>query len=145
MSSSVLSLVTQQATAHSRGLLALVVIFCLTACDHDAQRANPVDPQLTEPAVQLAVSLNDTTGAASVSWSRYAGEAVFRHYRVLRREAGLDAVDTLAVVDDVDSLSFVDATIGDGVTYSYRVVAVDADGFIYVADVGNQRIQKFAP
>jgi DNA-binding beta-propeller fold protein YncE len=34
--------------------------------------------------------------------------------------------------------------IGGGLNFSGSI-AVDDDGFIYVADVGNRRIQKFAP
>ena len=37
--------------------------------------------------------------------------------------------------------------VGDENIFSSRAgsIAVDSDGFIYVADVGNKRIQKFAP
>ena len=38
----------------------------LLACGHDAKRDNPLAPELTPP-VKLEVSLNDTTGIATLT------------------------------------------------------------------------------
>lgn len=55
----------------------------LLAWSHDAPRDNPLDPQLTPP-VQLQVALDDTAGTATLTWTRYEGEAEFGEYWVLR-------------------------------------------------------------
>ena len=47
-------------------LLLAIPLLGLLACGHDAKRDNPLDPELTPP-VKLEVSLNDTTGIATLT------------------------------------------------------------------------------
>ena len=74
----------------------LAGLLLLWAC-HDAPRKNPFDPELTPP-VELNVALDDTAGTAMLTWTKYAGEAEFAEYRVLRNVAKSTEADTLAVI-----------------------------------------------
>ncbi len=56
----------------SRPIILLAMLGLLAGCSHDAQRENPLDPELT-PAVILSVSLDDTTATALLSWTPYEG------------------------------------------------------------------------
>ena len=49
-------------------LIALLVLFGLLACSHDAKQESPLDPELT-PTVPLVVALDDTAGTALLSWT----------------------------------------------------------------------------
>ena len=104
---------------------ALLLLF--PAC-HDAERSNPFDPQLTPP-VTLQVALDDTAGTAALTWSRYAGDQAFAAYWVLRQVQGLEKVDTLAFISDLDQTSYVDAKVAQNTTYVYRLSIVNASGF----------------
>ena len=53
-------------------LIALLVLFGLLACSHDAKQESPLDPELT-PTVPLVVALDDTAGAALLSWTPRMG------------------------------------------------------------------------
>ncbi len=99
----------------------------LTAC-HNTDRDNPLDPQLT-PAVELQVSLDDTTGTAALSWTAYQGDATFAAYWVLRRSQELQAVDTLAVLSAVNQTAFVDSSLAPNTAYVYRVSVLNSSGF----------------
>ena len=104
-----------------------VLLLLFPAC-HDAERSNPFDPHLTPP-VTLQVALDDTAGTASLTWSRYAGDQAFAAYWVLRQVQGLEAVDTLASISDLDQTSYVDAKVAQNTTYVYRLSIVNASGF----------------
>ena len=97
------------------------------ACSHNAPRDNPLDPKLTPP-VELQVALDDTAGTATLTWTRYGGEAEFEEYWVLRKVQGLESVDTLAAIADVARNSLVDATPRLGTVYEYRVSTVNTSG-----------------
>ncbi|MDA0336827.1 MAG: hypothetical protein O2782_16810 [bacterium] len=58
-------------------------------------RANPLDPDRTPP-VQLTATVDDVTGSVALAWTAYDGDAPFAQYWILRKVAGLEAVDTLA-------------------------------------------------
>jgi hypothetical protein len=110
-------------------LLALMALFgLLAACSHDAQRENPLDPELT-PAVTLRVALDDTTGAATLSWTRHAGDQPFAAYLVLRNIANSTLTDTLKEITDADSTGFIDSSLAFQTSYQYRIAVVNVDGF----------------
>ena len=98
------------------------------ACSHDSPRDNPLDPTLTPP-VELQVALDDTAGTATLTWTRYEGEAEFGEYWVLRNVPGLVRVDT-TVLTDPGQTSFTDASAVHGTSYSYRVCVVNSDGLV---------------
>ena len=98
------------------------------SCSHDAPRDNPLDPQLTPP-VELQVVLDDTVGTATLTWTRYEGEAEFGEYRVLRSRLEEERPDTLAVRTEVGVTSYVDSTVHAGISYVYQVSVVNAEGF----------------
>lgn len=112
------------------------LLSCLTlaACDHPAERSNPVDPSLTHPPVSLSVSAHDTTGAVDLTWTPYAGRAPFSAYWVLRKVPGLEAVDTLAMVSDPVAGSFTDSTAREHIPYSYRVSVLTSAGLEVISD-----------
>ena len=112
----------------TKSIWLLTGLLALTACGHDSKRDNPLDPELTPP-VQLQVAIDDTAGTATLSWAPYEGEAPFAAYWVLRKVQGLDTVDTLAVVQNVGQVAFVDSSIVQNTTYLYRVSVVNATGF----------------
>ena len=66
----------------------IVPLLALLACSHEASRENPLDPSRS-PGVELSVALDDSTGAARLTWTAYAGEEPLAAYWVLRREAEL--------------------------------------------------------
>ena len=92
------------------------------ACSHD-KRDNPLDPALTPP-VDLQVSLNDTTGKATLIWTPYSGSQQFTAYVVLRRPRRLVEVDTLIVIDDAKQTSFVDSALSPDTAYEYRLSVI---------------------
>ena len=109
------------ALSHKKPAWYLVGLLLLGACGHDAKRTNPLDPELTPP-VALELALNDTAGAATLTWTPYDGEAPFAEYRVLRNIADRTTVDTLAVMTQIDSTTFVHPTVVPDVTYAYRIM-----------------------
>lgn len=102
--------------------------FLLWGCGHDAHRENPVDPSRS-PAVSLTVSLDDSLGAAQLSWSAYDGEEPFSAYWVLRREGELARWDSLSSIDDATRTSFTDTSLTANQTYGYRVSVTTGTGF----------------
>ena len=108
--------------------LLLPALLALASCGHDAKRDNPLDPSLT-PAVELAVAFDDTSGAATLTWTRYAGEAPFAAYRVLRRPQQLVDIDTLLVIHDVSQTTLLDSALSPNTPYQYRVSVVNASGY----------------
>jgi hypothetical protein len=105
----------------------LTGLLTLAACSHDSKRDNPLDPQLTPP-VELQVSVEDTTGTASLTWTPYDGEAAFAAYWIIRVAQAPEIVDTLAVLSDVAAASFIDSTLVTGSFYSYRVSVINDAG-----------------
>ncbi len=103
------------------------LLILLAGCGHDAKRENPLDPQLTPP-VTLTASLNDTTGAVTLSWTPYAGDEPFAAYWVLRKARGLEAVDTLASLADETQSTFVDTSLAPDTPVEYRVSIVNTSG-----------------
>ena len=99
----------------------------LSSC-HDSPRRNPLDPELTAP-VGAEVTLDDSAGAAVVTWSRYDGAQPFTEYRVVRNVIDQTTSHTMAVVADIDSLRFVDRSLNLDLAYEYRVVVVNTSGF----------------
>ena len=51
----------------------LIALLALLGCSHDAKRENPLDPELTPP-VRLVVTVGDSTGVASLTWSAYTSQ-----------------------------------------------------------------------
>jgi len=112
-----------------RLLFRLLICVLLLGC-YGGDRDNPLDPELT-PAVELdAVAVEDTRGAAILEWTEYAGQQPFAAYRILRKERGLEAVDTLGVIEDVHRTTFRDTTLAPDVEYVYRVAVVNRGGFV---------------
>ncbi len=105
----------------------LLLLLALLASCHDAQRENPFDPNLT-PASQLQVALNDTLGTATLTWTPYSGKAAFASYRVLRKVAGVDSVDTLATITDPAETSFL-TSLEPEISYSFRVLTENQSAF----------------
>ena len=97
------------------------------ACSHDSPRDNPLDPTLTPP-VELQVTLDDTAGTATLTWTPYAGEQPFAEYRVLRNIAKSTEVDTLTKIAAVEQTTFVDRFLVSDTAYEYRVTVVNAGG-----------------
>ena len=97
------------------------------SCSHDAPRDNPLDPTLTPP-VELQAALDDTAGTATLTWTRYEGEAEFGEYLVLRQVFDRVAVDTLGRPAARDSSAHIDTTVVPGTSYIYRVSVVNAGG-----------------
>lgn len=108
-------------------LIGLLIVCGLNAC-HDAPRKNPFDPALT-PSVDLSVAVDDTSGTAMLIWTAYAGNMPFAAYWILRKAQGLEQVDTLAVIADIEQMTFIDTTLAPGTFYIYRVATVNAAGF----------------
>lgn len=73
-------------------------------------------------------AIDDTTGTVTLTWTAFAGRAAFGQYWILRKAAGLEAVDTLAVLKDVMLLSYADSSVIQGVSYSYRISVVNQGG-----------------
>jgi len=111
------------------------------ACGHDAPRDNPLDPQLTPP-VELRVALDDTAGTATLTWSRYEGEADFGAYWVLRNEVESTRVETLMRVSGQALTVYTDTTLTPHTAYLYRVSVVNAEGFEQPSQ--EQRIDGYA-
>ena len=110
----------------------VIVLLLLVSC-HNSKRDNPVDPELT-PAVELAVALSDTAGAATLTWTPYSGDQPFASYRVLRRVQGLEAADTLGTIAAAEQTSFVDSTLAENTTYLYQLVVTNSSGFEMSSD-----------
>ena len=111
----------------------LVWLTALIACSHDSKRDNPLDPELT-PAVELQVALDDSAGTATLTWTPYDGETSFTMYWVLRKVPGLETVDTLAAINDVQVTSHEDDTLRPNTSYSYRVSVVNTSGFEFSSE-----------
>lgn len=112
-----------------RTLYVILLLAGLAGCSHDTERANPLDPELTPP-VELAVVVDDTSGTATLTWSRYTGEAPFAGYLVLRNVTDQVVVDTLAQIDAIEDTFFVDSTLPIGVGHDYRVATQNASGLL---------------
>ncbi len=110
------------------GILFATLLGLLTACSHDTQRANPLDPVRTPP-IELTVAVDDTAGTTTLAWSAYAGAAQFSEYLVLRQVFDRLAVDTLGVVSFQGTTSWVDSSALPNTAYLYRVSVVNAAGF----------------
>ncbi|MEW6754876.1 MAG: fibronectin type III domain-containing protein [Candidatus Latescibacterota bacterium] len=101
------------------GLLLPAVVAC-----HEASRDNPVDPALTPP-VDVEVTVDDTAGTATVTWSAYGGSPPFAAYWVLRQPQGVTDADTLVKIADPHTLSFADTSLQPDRQYAYRVSTVN--------------------
>ena len=111
-------------------LLWCVLLCMLLVSCYDGDRDNPLDPELT-PAVELrAVAVDDSSGTALLQWTEYEGKQPFAAYRILRAERGVDAADTLEVIEDVHRTIFRDTTFTPEVAYVYRVAVVNRGGFV---------------
>ena len=111
-------------TTKSIGLFAGLL---LLGCSHDSKRDNPLDPERTPP-VELQVALDDTAGTATLSWTPYEGEALFAAYWIIRIAQAPEVVDTLAVLPNAVTTSFIDSTLVTGSFYSYRVSVINNAG-----------------
>ena len=112
-----------------RSFWCILICVLLVGC-YDGDRNNPFDPELT-PVVELgAVAVEDTSGAAILEWTEYEGRQPFEAYRILRKVKGLEAVDTLGVIEDVHRTTFRDTTLAPDVEYVYRVAVVNGGGFV---------------
>lgn len=117
------------------------VLLVLAACGHDAPRENPLDPELTPPVAVSAV-LNDSSGAVSLSWTGYEGEAAFAGYRIDRKISGLETWTTLDSLSARNQLAYVDTGLAPNTAYDYRVVVVSDDGFQSPSD--RQSVQGYS-
>ena len=130
-------------TGHSRLRLAtanrvlgvLLALSALSSC-HDAPRSNPMDPQLT-PAVTLTVATDDTTGVATLTWTRYAGPAPFAQYVVLRNAVRSSEVVPLATIIDPARTSYLDTSRAPATAYEYQVAVRNNAGL----DIPSIRVQ----
>jgi hypothetical protein len=106
------------------GAAALLLFSC-----HEAPRKNPFDPVLT-PAVELVeAALDEGEGVVRLEWTQYAGQQPFAGYRVLRKVRGLEAVDTLAFIEEAALTRFADASIEPDTDYLYWIAVVNQAGF----------------
>ena len=112
--------------------LAVPLLLAL-ACSHDTSRDNPLDPQLTPAVEDVTVTVDEASGAATVTWSAYEGEQPFAAYWVLRREAELVKVDTVRILD-VQQITFRDTTVKPDAEYLYWVAVVNQAGFVQETD-----------
>jgi len=103
------------------------------ACSHDSPRDNPLDPTLTPP-VELQVTLDDTAGTATLTWTRYGGEAEFGEYWVLRNISESTRVDTLGEIRDQQQTTYKDTSLEPDTGYVYRVSVVNPEGFEQPSD-----------
>lgn len=117
---------TDNAVIRLMKYLRLIALLALVGCSHDAERANPVDPELT-PAVTLTAAVDDTAGTVTLNWTRFAGQG-FAEYQILRASAE-QVTDTLAVLTDVAGTTWLDTTAQDDVSYSYCVAVVNQGGY----------------
>jgi len=97
------------------------------ACSHDSPRDNPLDPTLTPP-VELQVALDDTAGTATLTWTRYEGEAEFGEYWVLRNIDKSTEVDTVARIVEQSEVAYADTSLAPNTDYAYRVSVVNTGG-----------------
>ena len=109
-----------------------LLVVALAAC-HDAPRDNPFDPELTS-AVEMEMTLDDTAGTVTLTWTPYEGEQPFAEYWVLRKRGGMEAVDTLAVLSQMSQTIFVDSSLAAHTDYVYRVSVVNTSGFEQSSD-----------
>jgi len=107
-------------------------------------RDNPVDPQLTPP-VELQVALDDTAGAATLTWTPYEGEAPFAAYWVLRNELESTWVETLEVVTRIDRTAHVDSLLKPQTPYVYRVSTTNTAGFEVSSEPRTTRDLQLVP
>lgn len=105
----------------------VIPLALLAGCSHDAARENPLDPELTTP-VRLSVAIDDSAGAARLSWTPYADGPAFARYDVLRSLRDSRRTDTLAVIDDVATTSWADTSLHPDSSYAYRVATVNDAG-----------------
>ncbi|NKB72764.1 MAG: hypothetical protein GKR89_37305 [Candidatus Latescibacteria bacterium] len=111
-----------------RAFLWILLLTALGAC-HETQRDNPLDPELT-PAVEIVAARLDTSaGVVLLEWTMYSGRQPFAFYQILRRPQNLTLVDTLAQIDNLNSLAFTDTTLAPQVDYVYQVVVFNQEGF----------------
>ncbi len=110
-----------------RALVWAMTSLALVAC-HNTQRDNPLDPQLTA-AVELQVALDDTSATAMLSWTPYAGDAPFAAYWVLRSRPRQTDVDTLARIDAIEQMTFVDSTLKPDTEYDYRISSINTSDY----------------
>lgn len=115
-----------------RRLYAIVLLFGLTACSHDASRENPLDPGLTPPT-SVELRLSETRFAVDLTWMPYAGETPFGEYRVQRRPQDDETWTTLAIVSEPTTIAFSDTTLAPNTAYAYTVQVVNAAGLVIVA------------
>lgn len=108
----------------------LVAMALLLMACHDAPRKNPFDPALTPPVEVDRAETDKMEGTVFLQWSRYEGQQSFAEYRVLRKERGLEAVDTVQVIRDREQLQFIDAEgLQPETDYLYWVLVVNTAGF----------------
>lgn len=97
---------------------------------HSANRENPLDPELTPEIGDLSAAAFDSLGFVILQWSAYNGERPFSSYLVLRKEQGLERVDTLATLTSVETTSFSDATALPDREYEYRIAVRNRSGYL---------------
>ena len=102
-------------------------LLLVLACSHDSPRENPFDPTLTPP-VELQVTLDDTAGTATVTWTQYEGDQPFAAYWVLRNIDKSTEVDTLEQISGQVQTAYTDTSLAPGTDYVYRVSVVYAGG-----------------
>ena len=105
-----------------------VAAFLLTSC-HNSKRDNPFDPELTPPVAAIDVQVSDSTGVARVSCDPYDARTDFSVYRLLRKEKGLEAVDTVAVIGDPAQTDFADTSVAPDRDYIYWIEVLNVAGF----------------
>ena len=124
-----------------RSSFCILICVLLVGC-YDGDRNNPFDPELT-PAVELRpVAVDDTSGAALLEWTEYEGRQPFAAYRVLRKERGLEAVDTLGVIEDVRRTAFRDTTLAPDAEYVYWIAVVNQSGFEAPSERSEQSVRS---
>jgi hypothetical protein len=121
------SLQVKMMRSHGGALVGAALAMLLVGC-HDASRNNPLDPTLT-PAVELSVALEETSGAAILRWTPYAGTADFAGYVVRRNLAQTTLVDTVHATSDLQQTTYRDTTLRPDGLYEYTVLAVNSSGY----------------
>lgn len=108
----------------------LLIVGLLTIGCHGSQRENPLDPDLTPDVADVTAEASDAQGVLLLNWSAYDGDMAFAAYVVLRKEQGLEAVDTLGVLTAVQHTSFRDSTAAPDRNYEYRIGVVNEAGYL---------------
>ena len=117
-------------THQLRHTISLLFLAC-AGCGTDA------DPTAA-PAAPSALSVDELAGGAHLTWTDNADNE--DEFMIMRQESGVDADFQHVTSVSFDSVQYHDAPLTSGSTYTYMVVAVNADG-----EAGSDEVSFAAP